>query len=177
MECNSDYGGGDGRGRTIQAATNAVAIGCLKTIWDYPIALARRYQAEILDRIIAFLQDFNPDVVLIRRPLDINADHRLIAHISRHVMGVVDDISMGINTHLHYPTAKEIYAFQAGIVQTCHFIPDLLVTADVQITEERFVSGWRNNVHAKSAYWSGLPGKPAKPRNFLALNYHWMVFS
>lgn len=173
---------GDGRARVIDAATKAATVlGCKKTIWDYPIAQCHRYQTEILDRMIDFLKHYNPDIVLIHWPLDMHADHRLIAHISRHAVDVTDDISMDTVTHLQYMTNKEVYAFQTGITQAYHFIPDVLVAADdntmaiankaieqfnLAFSEEE-INGWKWNVNAKTQYWGGIIGQPAEGLKFL----------
>ncbi len=163
--------GPDGRERTIDNATRAAAtLGCEKVIWDYPVAQADRYQAEIMDRMAEFLLEASPDIVLMHWPLDCHADHRLVAHVTRHVLSTATNISP--NSHKGYQAVKEVYAFQTGVAQAYHFIPDMFVKADdeTMATSDKaiecflptcgpdIVDSWRRNFHDKAAYWGHAGG-------------------
>lgn len=170
---------GDGRERTIEDATNAAkALGCRKIIWDYPIYKVERNMHEIMDRLSEFILDYRPQIVLIHWPLDCNPDHRCVAHISRHALsGAVhimesDRESTGI---------KEVYAYQTGVAQAYHFMPDLLVRTDEESmkmadecieafspTASCYVPMWKANFHAKAEYWgTTLEGGGAEGLKFL----------
>ena len=163
--------GANGRERTIEDATKAAAtLGCEKVIWDYPVAQADRYQAEIMDRMAEFYLEFQPAIVLMHWPLDSHADHRLVAHITRHIIGAAPNISP--NSHPGFVSAKEVYAYQTGVSQAYHFIPDLFVRADEEtmaISNKAIdcflptcgtdiVENWRRNFHTKAAYWGNACG-------------------
>lgn len=159
--------GPNGRERTIDDATKAAAqLGCKKVIWDYPVAQADRFQAEIMDRMAVFQLDYDPDILLMHWPLDSHADHRLVAHITRHIAYTAKNISP--NEHKAPVRLKEIYAFQTGVSQAYNYIPDLFVKADEQTMAmsdkaidcflptcgAEIVETWRHNFHSKAAYWA-----------------------
>ncbi|MBQ9368565.1 MAG: PIG-L family deacetylase [Victivallales bacterium] len=163
--------GPNGRERTIDDATRtAKTLGCEKVIWDYPVAQADRYQAEIMDRMAEFLLETSPDIVLMHWPLDSHADHRLVAHVTRHILSTATNISP--NRHKDYQAVKEVYAFQTGVSQAYHFIPDMFVKADeaTMATADKaiecflptcgpdIVDSWRRNFHDKAAYWGHACG-------------------
>ncbi len=158
--------GENGRERTIEDATKAAAaLGCSKVIWDYPVAQADRYQAEIMDRMAEFYLEFQPHIVLMHWPLDSHADHRLVAQITTHILYAAQNISP--NSHPNFIGAQEVYAFQTGVAQAYHFIPDLFVRADEESMAtadkaiecflptcgNKRVENWRRNFHDKAAYW------------------------
>ena len=160
--------GENGRERTIADAVNAATeLGCKKVIWDYPVAQCARFQAEIMDKMAEFLIDYSPDIVFIHWPEDTHADHRLIARISRHVLGTARNIIPGDAPNFKPPV--EVYAFQTGINQAFGFIPDILVAVDDKTmsmadrcidcfnnTAPDSVPHWKKNFHTKAAYWSNL---------------------
>ena len=163
--------GPDGRERTIDDATRAAAVlGCEKVIWDYPVAQANRYQAEIMDRMAEFLLENNPEIVLMHWPLDSHADHRLVAHVTRHVISTASNISP--NRHENFKGIKEVYAFQTGVSQAYHFIPDMFVKADDETMARAdkaiecflptcgkdMVESWRCNFYDKAVYWGHACG-------------------
>jgi len=170
---------GDGRARTVADAKAAAAeLGCEKTIWDYPVAQCDRFQPEIMDRMAEFLIGFDPDIVLMHWPLDSHADHRLVAHVTHHVLQVAANIAKDM--HPEYRSPKEIYAFQTGVSQAYGFYPDLLVLCDKESMEkadravDRFmptapecVNVWKTNFHTKAGYWGNLCGTPAEALKFM----------
>lgn len=170
---------GDGRARTIADAKAAAAeLGCEKTIWDYPVAQCDRFQAEIMDRMAEFLIDFAPDIVLMHWPLDSYADHRLVAHITHQVLRSATNMVKDVHPEFRYP--QEVYAFQTGVAQAYHFLPDCFVISDEDSMAKadraiaRFsptawdcVERWKQNFHTKNAYWSNLAGLPAEALKFL----------
>ena len=155
---------GDGRKRTIEDATNAAkALGCQKIIWDYPIYKVERHMHEIMDRLSSFLLEYSPQIVFIHHPLDCNPDHRAIAHISRHILSGAVHLK---ECECESTGVREVYAYQTGVAQAYHFIPDLLVKVDdismkkadeciacFEPTAPDCVPLWRNNFHAKAQYW------------------------
>ena len=160
---------GDGRKRVMEDAANAAAeLGCRKVIWDYPIAQVDRYQAEIIDRLCDFIAEYDPQIAMIHWPHDINSDHRLIAHISRHALGWAKEISQD-KFKKDRKGLKEIYAYQTGVAQAYKFVPDLLVLADEKTmamsdrsiekfnpTSGEFVGMWKRSFHAKAEYWGTM---------------------
>lgn len=162
--------GPDGRERTIADATAAAAeLGCRKVVWDYPVAQADRFQAEIIDRMAAFIADYAPEIVFMHWPRDTHADHRLVAHVTRHALGPTLNIVPGEVPGFTPPV--EVYAFQTGVSQAYNFIPDLMVTTDDRTmamadkciekfmpTAPRFVPAWKKNFHTKAAYWGNVSG-------------------
>ena len=162
--------GPDGRARTLaNAAAAAAELGCRKVVWDYPVAQADRFQAEIMDRLAAFLIDYAPDIVFMHWPKDTHADHRLVAHVTRHVFSTAPNIFPG--DAAGYQPPREVYAFQTGVSQAYHFIPDLLVATSPETmamsdrcierftpTAPDFVPMWKKNFHTKAAYWSNVSG-------------------
>jgi len=170
---------GDGRTRTIADAKAAAAeLGCEKTIWDYPVAQCDRFLAEIMDRMAEFLIDFGPEIVLMHWPLDSHADHRLVAHITHQVLQSAENMVRDAHPGFRYP--KEIYAFQTGVAQAYHFIPDCFVLCDegsmakadraidcFRPTASKSAERWKHNFHTKAAYWSNLAGAPAEALKFL----------
>ena len=171
--------GKDGRERTIDDALRAAReLGCEKTVWDYPIAQAHRHEPEIMDRMAGFLLDFEPDIVLMHWHLDTNADHRLIARITRHILDTAVNISP--DDHPDFRPPCEVYAFQTGVAQAYNFFPDLLVLADRETmkrsekavrrfmpTASCFVPAWEKNFRTKADYWGNLAGQPAEALKFL----------
>ncbi|MBQ6599681.1 MAG: PIG-L family deacetylase [Lentisphaeria bacterium] len=170
---------GDGRAKTVADAKAAAAeLGCTKTIWDYPVAQCDRFQAEIMDRMAEFLIDFAPDIVLMHWPLDSHADHRLVAHITHQVLLSATDMVKETRPEFRYP--REIYAFQTGVAQVYHFIPDCFVLCDgdsmakadraiacFSPTASDCTRRWKQNFHTKAACWSNLAGAPAEALKFL----------
>lgn len=171
--------GKGGRERVIADALSAAkALGCEKVIWDYPVAQVDRYQPELIDRMSEFLLELNPEIVLMHWPLDGHADHRAVAHVTRHVLTTAPNISSG--SHPKYRNVREVYAFQTGVGQAYHFIPDILVKTDKESmtradravacfnnTSPDFVTAWRKNFHTKADYWGNLIGTPAEALKFL----------
>ncbi|MBE6385542.1 MAG: hypothetical protein E7048_07750 [Lentisphaerae bacterium] len=162
--------GENGRERTIADATAAAAeLGCKKVIWDYPVAQADRYRDEMMDRMAQFLVDYSPEIVFIHWPRDSHADHRIVAHVSRHILGPAVNIIPGSAPDFKPPV--EVYAYQTGVGQAYNFIPDVLVTTDSTTmamadrcidcfnnTAPTSVPHWKKNFHTKAAYWSNLSG-------------------
>ena len=156
---------GDGRKRVMEDAVNAASeLGCRKVIWDYPIAQVDRYQGEIIDRLCDFIAGYDPQIVLIHWPHDINSDHRFMAHVSRHAIGWTKEIAQD-KLKEGYKGVREVYAYQTGVAQAYNFVPDILVLADEKTMEmsdkciERFaptsnvyVEMWKRNFHAKAEY-------------------------
>ncbi len=160
--------GENGRERTIADATAAAAeLGCKKVIWDYPVAQTDRYRDEMMDRMAQFLVDYSPEIVFIHWPLDTHADHRIVSHVSRHILGPAVNIIPGSAPDFKPPV--EVYAYQTGVGQAYNFIPDVLVTTDSTTmamadrcidcfnnTAPSSVPYWKKNFHTKAAYWSNL---------------------
>ena len=160
--------GENGRERTIADATAAAAeLGCKKVIWDYPVAQTDRYRDEMMDRMAQFLVDYSPEIVFIHWPLDTHADHRIVSHVSRHILGPAVNIIPGSAPDFKPPV--EVYAYQTGVGQAYNFIPDVLVTTDSTTmamadrcidcfnnTAASSVPYWKKNFHTKAAYWSNL---------------------
>ena len=162
--------GEGGRERTIADATAAAAeLGCKKVIWDYPVAQTDRFRDEMMDRMAQFLVDYSPEIVFIHWPRDTHADHRLVAHVSRHILGPALNMIPGSAPHFKAPL--EVYAYQTGVSQAFNFIPDILITTDAETmamadrgidcfnnTAASSVPYWKKNFHTKAAYWSNLTG-------------------
>ena len=162
--------GEGGRERTIADATAAAAeLGCKKVIWDYPVAQCDRFQAEIMDRMAQFLVDYAPHIVFIHWPRDTHADHRMVAKVSRHILGPA--LNMIPGEAPNYKPPVEVYAYQTGVAQAYNFIPDILVTTDETTmamadrcidcfnnTAATSVPYWKKNFHTKAAYWGNLSG-------------------
>ena len=160
--------GENGRERTIADATAAAAeLGCKKVIWDYPVAQTDRYRDEMMDRMAQFLVDYSPEIVFIHWPLDTHADHRIVSHVSRHILGPAVNIIPSSAPDFKPPV--EVYAYQTGVGQAYNFIPDVLVTTDSTTmamadrcidcfnnTAASSVPYWKKNFHTKAAYWSNL---------------------
>lgn len=165
--------GPDGRERTIRDAVNAAReLGCEKVIWDYPVASANRFAGEIMDRMAEFVQQFNPDIVLMHWPKDTHADHRLIAKITRHVLETGPNLTEKRFPDYHGPS--EVYAYQTGPAQAYHFIPDFVINADEETmkrakkcidcfnpTMPRSVKVWEKNFRTKAGYWGNYTREPA----------------
>ncbi len=165
--------GPNGRERTISDATNAGReLGCRKVIWDFPVASASRYAAEIMDKMAEFVLDFNPDIVLMHWPQDEHADHRLVAKITRHVIHTAPNLAEKRYPDYHGP--REVYAFQTGPTQAYHFIPDFVVQCDEQTmrmaeksvecflpTMPESARAWARNFRVKAAYWGEYSGTEA----------------
>jgi len=131
-----------------------------------------------MDRMADFLMEYNPDIVFMHWPKDEHADHRLIAHITRHILHTAPNISEKRYPDYHYP--KEIYAFQTGPSQAYHFIPDLLVKTDDESmtrsekcvncflnTAPDMAKSWQYNYKTKAQYWGTLCGHPAEALKFI----------
>ena len=160
---------GDGRKRVIADAVKAASqLGAKKVVWDYPIFQVDRFQGEIVDRLCDFLAEYDPQLVFIHWPRDINPDHRLIAHVSRHALSCCREISQD-KLKKGRRGLKEVYAYQTGVAQAYHFIPDLLVVTDEKTmkmsdkciesfapTSNIYVEMWKRNFHAKAEYWGTM---------------------
>lgn len=165
--------GPNGRERTIEDATNAgKALGCRKVIWDFPVASANRYAGEIMDKMAEFVLDFNPDIVLMHWPKDEHTDHRLVAKITRHVLHTAPNLVEKRYPEYHGP--YEVYAFQTGLTQQYHFIPDFVVKCDERTmgmakkcvdcfipTMPGGAKSWEKNFRLKAAYWGKYSGTEA----------------
>ncbi len=154
------------------AAAAAKELGCEKVVWDYPVAQVDRHKPELIDRMAEFLIGLDPEIVLMHWPLDSHADHRAIAQVTRHVLYTAANISP--DDHPEYRGPREIYAFQTGVSQAYHFIPDLLVKTDSETmacadravacfvnTAQEYVPVWRKNFHTKAEYWGNLADAPS----------------
>jgi LmbE family N-acetylglucosaminyl deacetylase len=131
------------------------------------VAQCDRFQAEIMDRMAQFLVDYAPHIVFIHWPRDTHADHRMVAKVSRHILGPA--LNMIPGEAPNYKPPVEVYAYQTGVSQAYGFIPDLLVKTDettfamadrcvdcFKNTAPNFVPAWKQNFHTKAAYWGNL---------------------
>lgn len=171
--------GADGRERTIaNALAAAKELGCEKVIWDYPVAQVDRFRDEMIDRMAEFLLALSPDIVLMHWPQDTHADHRLVARATHHVLSTAPNLSS--KTYPAYQEVKEVYAFQTGVSQAYHFVPDLfiLTNEETMARADRAVecfrpttpggaNRWKNNFHTKANYWGNSAGAPAEALKFL----------